>query len=91
MQTRVWRSENDPVITPPSPPEVPNDPPVVWNRPPVTQLANDEVEIPEEPVPLAAPVTTGDTTSLWIIAMMVIVCGMVVVNVFDKKRNYEAF
>ena len=91
VQTRVWRSENDPVITPPSPPEVPNDPPVVWNRPPVTQLANDEVEIPEEPVPLAAPVTTGDTTSLWIIAMMVIVCGMVVINVFDKKRNYEAF
>lgn len=91
VQERVWRNEYDPETTPPSPPELPNDPPVVWNRPPVTQLANDEVEIPEEPVPLAAPVTTGDTTSLWIIAMMVIVCGMVVVNVFDKKRNYEAF
>ena len=91
VQERVWRNEYDPETTPPSPPELPNDPPVVWNRPPVTQLANDEVEIPEEPVPLAAPVTTGDTTSLWIIAMMVIVCGMVVINLFDKKRNYEAF
>ena len=91
VQERVWRNEYDPETTPPAPPEVPNDPPVVWNRPPVTQLANDEVEIPEEPVPLAAPVTTGDTTSLWIIAMMVIVCGMAVINVFDKKRNYKAF
>ena len=87
----VWHDEYDPNHNPSNPPEPPTREPRTWDRPPVTQLANDEVEIPEEPVPLAAPVTTGDTTSLWIIAMMVIVCGMVVVNAFDKKRNYEAF
>ena len=87
----VWHDEYDPNHDPSNPPEPPTREPRTWDRPPVTQLANDEVEIPEEPVPLAAPVTTGDTTSLWIIAMMVIVCGMVVINVFDKKRNYEAF
>ena len=87
----VWHDEYDPTHDPSNPPEPPTREPRTWDRPPVTQLANDEVEIPEEPVPLAAPVTTGDTTSLWIIAMMVIVCGMVVINVFDKKRNYEAF
>ena len=87
----VWHDEYDPNHDPSNPPEPPTREPRTWDRPPVTQLANDEVEIPEEPGPLAAPVTTCDTTSLWIIAMMVILCGMVVINVFDKKRNYEAF
>ena len=92
---RVWRNEYDPKNPPEdpnNPPEGPQDPPETpWNRPRNQRLANDGVEIPEEPVPLAAPVITGDNTALWVaFALMVAFC-MVMVNLTDKKRNHETF
>jgi len=105
-QKRVWHREHDPVITPPpstepneptnpiTPPGEPNEPaePAAWTAPENQRLANEEgVEIPEEPVPLASPVITGDDTGLWIMALLLIACGMVAVNVFDKKRHHETF
>lgn len=104
---RVWHYEHDPVITPPAPPAEPVTPPTpptppapvalaaraaVWTAPENQRLANEEaVEIPEEPVPLATPAITGDDTGLWVMALMMIACCMVAINVFDKKRNHEAF
>ena len=91
---RIWREEydpKDPPRDPHDPPENPQDPPQTWNRPRNQRLANDGVEIPEEPVPLAAPVITGDNTFLWVaFALMVAFC-MVAVNLFGRKRNNEAF
>ena len=45
-----------------------------------------EEEIPEEPVPLAAPVVTGDNSFLWIVVVMIALCGVVAINVSDKKK-----
>jgi len=103
---RVWHEERDPVVVhppqnlpdpEPNTPVTPQDPaepaePAAWTAPENQRLANDEaVEIPEEPVPLATPVTTGDDTGLWIMALLVIACGMVAVNIFDRKRTHETF
>ena len=53
---------------------------------------NEElVEIPEEPVPLATPVVTGDNSGLWVAVILIALCGIVAVNVFDKKRQHESF
>ena len=90
-------------VTPPTPPAPPAEPAVVnyyepparaavWTAPENQRLANEEaVEIPEEPVPLATPAITGDDTGLWVMALMMIACCMVAINVFDKKRSHEAF
>ena len=60
--------------------------------PQVFRLANQNVEeIPEEPVPLAAPVITGDNSGLWIAVVLLSVFAMAAINLFDKKRQHEAF
>ena len=60
--------------------------------PQVFRLANQNVEeIPEEPVPLAAPVITGDNSGLWIAVILLSVFAMAAINLFDKKRQHEAF
>ena len=82
---RVWRT--DPSTNPTTPPAPPQDPPVTWNRPPVTQLANEVVEIPEEPVPLAAPAVTGDSTGIWVGCFLAIAMSMLVINMYDSKRK----
>ena len=43
-------------------------------------------EIPEEPIPLAAPVITGDNSFLWIVVVMIALCGVIAINFSDKKR-----
>jgi hypothetical protein len=90
---RVWHEEDDPTVE--YPPEEPNDPPAEPNDPPqVFRLNNQEEaveEIPEEPVPLAAPVITGDNSGLWIAVMLLSVFAMAAINLFDKKRQHEAF
>lgn len=93
-----WRYEEDPVITPPSPPEYPVTPmDYVEEDVPAPQVfrlnnQNEElVEIPEEPVPLATPVVTGDNSGLWVAVILIALCGIVAVNVFDKKRQHESF
>ena len=48
-----------------------------------------EEEIPEEPVPLAEPVVTGNNSFLWGLVVMMAVLGMAVVNLTSKK-NYAA-
>ena len=62
-----------------------------WVAPENQRLANDDIVIAEEPVPLAKPAVTGDDTGLWIMAMLMITCCMVAINAFDKKRNHGAF
>ena len=100
---RVWHEESDPTESnppagndpgPDSDPGTPINEPVVtvWTAPENQRLANEEaVEIPEEPVPLAAPAITGDDTGVWVMALLMIACCMVAINVFDKKRNHETF
>ena len=85
---RVWRSEADPIVTPANPVEttdLPDEDP--WTPPQIQRLANDGVEIPEEPVPLAAPAVTGDSTGLWIVFFLTIAFSMAAINLFDKKRT----
>ena len=48
-------------------------------------------EIPEEPVPLATPVVTGDNSGRWSAVVLMSVLCMVAINVFDKKKQHEAF
>ena len=85
VQEHVWRDEyipeEDPINPPPGDEE---DPPEIFRLDPET-----EEEIPEEPVPLAAPVVTGSNSYLWILVVMMAVCGIVVINVSGKK-NYAA-
>lgn len=49
------------------------------------------VEIPEEPVPLAAPVITGDNSGIWVAVILMSIFAMVAINLFDRKRQYENF
>lgn len=93
---RVWHEEGDPTVTwltpPPTvpevPPEVPEDP---WTPPENHRLGNDTIEIPDEPVPLAEPIKTGDDTGIWVALALMIAFAMVAVNVTDNKRKHEAF
>ena len=80
--TQTDKPGNDPV--PEDPEEEEQDPPVIYRLDP-----DAEEEIPEEPVPLAAPVVTGSNSYLWILVVMMAVCGIVVINVSGKK-NYAA-
>lgn len=94
---REWADEGDPVVTPPRkeeevPPVYPllviDDEPA----PQVFRLANQNVEeIPEEPVPLAAPVITGDNSGMWVAMILLSLFAMAAINLFDKKRQHEAF
>ena len=84
VEEHIWRDEYTPVEEPNDPPEEEEDPPVIYRLDPET-----EEEIPEEPVPLAAPVVTGSNSYLWILVVMMAVCGIVVINVSGKK-NYAA-
>ena len=81
---RKWQDEIDPPAEEEDPPVEEEDPPVIYRLDPE---ANEE--IPEEPVPLAAPVVTGSNSYLWILVVMMAVCGIVVINVSGKK-NYAA-
>ena len=85
VKEHIWRDEyipeEDPINPPPGDEE---DPPEIFRLDPET-----EEEIPEEPVPLAAPVVTGSNSYLWILVVMMAVCGIVVINVSGKK-NYAA-
>ena len=89
---RTWHNEYDPNYTPPTPhtPALTNLEPEA--APQVFRLANQNVEeIPEEPVPLAAPVITGDNSGLWIAVILLSVFAMAAINLFDKKRQQETF
>ncbi len=97
---RVWHNESDPAITPAEKPkEDPREyPTMLLNEEPAPQaqvfrLNNQDnlEEIPEEPVPLATPVVTGDNSNLWIAVILVSLFGMVVINITGKKGKYEAF
>ena len=91
---RTWHNEYDPG----NPPEYPEEP-VVYNfeteevEPQVFRLTNNDglEEIPEEPVPLAAPVITGDNSALWMAVVLLAMVAMVAINLNDKKRQYETF
>ena len=87
---RVWNNEFDPGYGNDDPVD-PN--PIVprWNPPENNRLANEGEIIEEEEVPLAAPVSTGDNTGLWIALFMMIVFGIVALNFFDKKRHHTTF
>ena len=88
VKEHIWRDEYEPVDPPAETPEDPEDEELV--PPPIYRLDPDaEEEIPEEPVPLAAPVVTGSNSYLWILVVMMAVCGIVVINVSGKK-NYAA-
>ena len=97
---RHWHKESDPVTTHPPVPENPT-PKTTRNvggdpapAPQIFRLNNQNeelVEIPEEPVPLATPVVTGDNSGLWVAVILIALCGIVAVNVFDKKRQHESF
>ena len=52
-------------------------------------LAATEPVIPEEPVPLAAPVVTGDNSFLWGLVVVMAILGMAIINLTSKK-NYAA-
>ena len=78
---RKWQDEIDPPEEE-DPPVEEEDPPVIYRLDPET-----EEEIPEEPVPLAAPVVTGSNSYLWILVVMMAVCGIVVINVSGKKNH----
>ena len=43
--------------------------------------------IPEEPVPLAAPVITGDNSGLWIAVVLMAMVAVVAVNLNDRKQK----
>ena len=83
---RKWSDDDKPGNTPipEDPEEEEQDPPVIYRLDP-----DAEEEIPEEPVPLAAPVVTGSNSYLWILVVMMAVCSIVVINVSGKK-NYAA-
>ena len=86
---RVWRGKNDSPANPTTPAN-PADPAEnetrTWTANRNNRLANDGIEITEEPVPLAAPVITGDDTGLWVAFFLAVAFGMVAINLFDKKR-----
>ena len=84
VATRVWNPDEQPPEEPIDPPEEEEDPPVIYRLDPET-----EEEIPEEPVPLAAPVVTGDNSFLWGLVVMMAILGMAVINLTSKK-NYAA-
>ena len=97
---RVWHDLDDPTVTPPPSADPPSDPPAVpASEDPGVQTTvfrvNNQEEnlevIPEEPVPLAAPVITGDTSDQWIVLILMTFFFMVVVNIDSKKRQHEAF
>ena len=81
---RKWQDEIDPPAEEEDPPVEEEDPPQIFRLDPET-----EEEIPGEPVPLAAPVVTGDNSFLWILVVMIALCGVVAINVSGKK-NYAA-
>ena len=90
VATREWHTEveveefeEDPVDPNPIVPR--------WNPPENNRLANDGEVIEEEEVPLAAPVSTGDNTGMWIAFFLMIAFGIVAINLFDKKRQANAF
>lgn len=95
---RVWHHEKDPVVKPtdggkdPTPTVSRRDGGEPAPRPQIFRLNNNNlVEIPEEPVPLATPARTGDSTGLWVALFLTVAFAMVAVNLFDKKRQHEAF
>ena len=88
----VWHEEGDPIVTwlPPPPPE--EEPPEEepWIPPENHRLGGDTVEIPDEPVPLAGPIKTGDDTTVWAVLALAVVLAMVAVNVFGSKGRRGA-
>ena len=90
VATREWHAE----VEHEEDAEDPVDPEGIvprWNPPENNRLANEGEIIEEEEVPLAAPVSTGDNTGLWIAMFMMIAFGIVAINLFDKKRQSNAF
>ena len=81
----IWRNEYDPVIPPEEPPMPVDEDPVPF------RLGNDDTVIEEEPVPLAAPVATGDNAVLWIAVIMMAMFAIVIINFPAKKRENESF
>ena len=67
-------------------PADPEDPEEVTPPPEFRLDPETTEEIPEEPIPLAAPVITGDNSFLWIVVVMIALCGVVAINFSDKKR-----
>ena len=86
VEEHIWHNEYDPIAEP-EVPEIPEEPEEEPEPPQIFRLDPEaEEEIPEEPVPLAAPVTTGDNSFLWILVVMMSVFGIVVINVSAKKK-----
>ena len=81
VEKHVWNSDPNPVVPEETPEEPEEDPPVIFRLDPETTE-----EIPEEPIPLAAPVITGDNSFLWIVVVMIALCGVIAINFSDKKR-----
>jgi len=83
---RVWNTETDPVVTPPTVPEEEEETPPPENY---RVVINDDglEEIPDEPVPLASAPKTGDNSGLWILLVMAAAFGIVMLNIVAKKRK----
>ena len=81
VATRVWNPDEQPPEEPIDPPEEEEDPPVIYRLDPEA-----EEEIPEEPVPLAAPVVTGDNSIVWVIAIAMAMLMLLAINLPMAKR-----
>ena len=90
--TTTWHSESKETFTP-APEEPEEDPvePVNGDGPVPFRLGNNNTIIEEEPVPLAAPVATGDNAVLWIAVIMMAMFAIVIINFPAKKRENETF
>lgn len=88
---RVWHHEGDPGYTPEE--ATPMTVITEVEDPQIFRLVNDDglEEIPEEPVPLAAPVVTGDNSALWMAVVLMAMVAMVAINLNDKKRQHGTF
>ena len=77
-------------VAPEEPEEDPVEP-VNGDGPVPFRLGNNNTIIVEEPVPLAAPVATGDNAVLWIAVIMMAMFAIVIINFPAKKRENETF
>ena len=80
---RVWHEEYDPITYPPQEPTTIEEEPVLY------RLTNNQLEeIPDEEVPLSAPVTTGDNSIVSVIVMAMAMLMLLAINLPMVKRPH---
>ena len=77
--------EEEEELPPPVEEELP--PPPVFE----VNVAEDTIEIPEEPVPLADAPKTGSDAIIWIALAIFAALGMAATRFTNKKRQHETF